>query len=274
MKISLVSDLHLDISGYQELPGGEVLILAGDICEARKFRQHFHSTKTLYPDGQPNREYACSEFFRVECAKYEKVFMVMGNHEHYGNHFHKTYSELSAMLPDNVVLLDDQVEEYNGVMFMGSTLWTDYNRADPISMMMAKEGMNDYRAITQFNAVKNVYHKMTPDRLLEEHMKTKEYFKMMLELNRDKQFVVITHMAPSFKSVNEKYRYDTHLNGAYASELSELILDNPNIHTWVHGHMHDPVSYYIGETRVVSNPRGYVGYEDTDHFDPGFYFNI
>ena len=34
MKIELASDLHLEF-GPLELPGGEVLILAGDICEYR-----------------------------------------------------------------------------------------------------------------------------------------------------------------------------------------------------------------------------------------------
>jgi Icc-related predicted phosphoesterase len=248
MKINLVSDLHIDVGGYCELPGGEVLILAGDICEARNLTKEFHSTKTLYPTGEPNREFPCSEFFRVECAKYEKVFMVMGNHEHYGGKLYKTYDELLKILPANVTLLEDQVEEYRGVMFMGSTLWTDLNGGDPITAMHLKMGMNDF--------------------------KTKQYFKTILELNRDKPFVVITHHSPSFQSVNEKYRYDTTMNGGYSSNMDQFILDHPNIYTWVHGHMHDPVSYYIGETRVVSNPRGYVGYEDTSQFDPGFTFTV
>ena len=44
MIVSLVSDLHLDISGHLELPGGDVLILAGDICEAKELNKEFHST--------------------------------------------------------------------------------------------------------------------------------------------------------------------------------------------------------------------------------------
>ena len=274
MKIGLVSDLHLDVGGYCELPGGEVLILAGDICEARNLTKELHSTKSLDPTGAPNKEFPCSEFFRVECAKYEKVFMVMGNHEHYGGKLYKTYAELSMRLPKNVTLLEDQIEEYNGVMFMGSTLWTDLNRGDPITAMHLKMAMNDYKVITEFYEARSVYHKLTPERTAEIHFKTKQYFKMMLELHRDKPFVVITHHAPSFQSVNEKYKHDTTMNGGYSSNMDEFILDHPHIHTWVHGHMHDPVTYYVGETRVVSNPRGYVGYEDTHQFDPGFTFTV
>ena len=129
MKIGLVSDLHIDISGYQELPGGDVLIIAGDVCEARAATKEFHSTKLLYrlPGSFP-----CADFFEFECAKYKKVFYVLGNHEHYGGKFWKTKPELEKMMPDNVTILENQCEEYEGVLFVGATLWTDMNRADPL----------------------------------------------------------------------------------------------------------------------------------------------
>jgi hypothetical protein len=43
--------------------------------------------------------------------------------------------------------------------------------------------------------------------------------------------------------------------------LSEFILDRPQIKLWTHGHVHNVNDYMIGDTRVVSNPRGYEGYE-------------
>jgi hypothetical protein len=63
------------------------------------------------------------------------------------------------------------------------------------------------------------------------------------------------------------------MNGGYASSLDEFILDNPNIKVWVHGHMHDPNNYVIGDTRVLSNPRGYLPWEG-DLFDPTFTFTV
>jgi hypothetical protein len=75
-------------------------------------------------------------------------------------------------------------------------------------------------------------------------------------------------------SINEKYKRERTMNGAYTSDLSELILDHENIKYFVHGHMHDPVDYPVGNTRVLSNPRGYVGDEDTSGFDPSFSFNV
>jgi len=271
MKINLVSDLHLEF-GYQEMPGGEVLILAGDIAEARSISKQHHSTKLA--QDEPDHFYRCSEFFKWECAKYDRVFYVAGNHEHYHGRFDKTYHVLKAIMPDNVTVLENEVVEYKGVMFMGATLWTDLNRGDPITAMTLKHGMNDYTVVQNHYPAKDLYHKLTPEHTAEAHRKTKQYFKTVLEMNRDKPFVVITHHSPSFESVNEKYAWDKAMNGGYASDLSEFILDNENIKVWVHGHMHDPVDYVIGETRVVSNPRGYIGHEDTSGFNPDFCFEI
>lgn len=270
MKISVVSDLHLEC-GYQELPGGEVLLLVGDIAESRTLKREFHSTKSV--DRKPGI-FPCSDFFEYECAKYEKVFMVMGNHEHYYGRFYNTYLDILSILPDNVTLLEDQYEEYNGVIFLGSTLWTDCNKLDPITINQLKYSMNDYRCVTMHDEAKNVYHKLTPEYTANVHYKTKEFFKTVLDEHQNKPVVVMTHHAPSTASIHEKYKHDYYMNGGYASEMSDMILDNPQIKYWFHGHMHDPVDYMVGSTRVMSNPRGYFGFEDTDQFKPDFHIEI
>ena len=270
MIVHLVSDLHLEF-GYQELPGGDVLILAGDICEAKTLRKEFHQTKVV--DRVPGA-FKAYDFFYSECAKYTKVLYVIGNHEHYHGRFDKTYNELKCMMPENVVLLEKECFEYEGVLFLGATLWTDLNRGDPITVYTMKGFMNDYKVVQNFYADKGLYYKLTPEHTFEEHRKTKEYFKFMLEEKRDMPVVVITHMAPSFASVNEKFKHESTTNGGYASEMSEFILDHPNIKVWVHGHMHDPVDYKIGDTRVLANPRGYTPWEDGNGFEPGLYFEV
>jgi predicted phosphodiesterase len=265
MKITVVSDLHLEW-GYQRLPGGEVLILAGDIAEKRSISNALHSTK---PVGYLPGAYKCWDFFEYECAKYEKVFYVLGNHEHYHSHFHKTKNELKELLNGyNITILENECEEYKGVLFIGSTLWTDCNRGDPMTTMTLKHSMQDYKAITYHNKAMDVYHKLSPEHTAEVHLRSKEYIFKIVELNKDKPIVVITHHAPSFTSVNEKYAHDKEMNGGYASELSDIILDCPQIKLWCHGHMHDPVDYMIGETRVLSNPKGYEGHEWTGDFNP------
>jgi len=272
MKVALVSDLHLEW-GYQPLPGGDVLILAGDICESRSLSKDFKSTKAPANERVAGY-YKFEDFFWIECAKYSKVFYVIGNHEHYHGRYNKTHGELKSMLPPNVTLLEDGFEEYNGVVFMGSTLWTDLNKGDPVTAWHLKTAMNDYRVVENFYPKMNLYYKLTPDHTASVHAATKNYFESQLRANPDKPFVIITHHAPSFNSVHERFKADTTMNGGFCSDLSDLILDHSNIKYWVHGHTHDPVDYMIGDTHVISNPRGYLPYEGDNGFDVNFTFEV
>ena len=271
MKINYMSDLHLEF-GYQSLPGGDVLILAGDICEARSYIKEHHSTRLT---DSESGTYRYVDFFDKECAKYNRVFYVMGNHEHYHGRFDRTYDELKSRLPANVTLLEKECVEHDGVVFMGATLWTNCNNADSLTLYHLKSMMNDYRVVQNHYKDKNIYHKLIPEVTFREHVKTMEWMRLMLSEHRQKPVVVITHHAPSFKSVPPQFVGDKLMNGGYASELSEDILDNENICFWIHGHMHDPVDYEIGTTRVISNPRGYHGWDQNyGQFDPAKSFEI
>jgi Icc-related predicted phosphoesterase len=270
MKISLISDIHLDISKHLEMPGGDVLIIAGDACESRVLVSEHHSTKVFPYEGG---KYPCYDFFEFECAKYKKVFYVMGNHEHYRGKFWKTKSELERVLPKNVTLLENQCEVYEGVVFVGATLWTDMNKGDPLTLASMSTYMNDYRAITFLDSQYDNYRKLRPADTVKMHIASKQYIKETVKEHAGLPVVVITHMAPTFTSVHDKYKGELS-NGAYASDLSNLILDNPNIKTWVHGHMHDPCDYMVGSTRVLCNPRGYVPWEAGNGFNSNFTFEV
>ena len=273
MRVNVISDLHLEF-GDLELPGGEVLILSGDVCESRTLRKYrYDPNNIMTEEGNPKRMDRAQRFFHEECAKYRHVIYVMGNHEHYHGRYDKTLHEIIAEMPDNVEVLEDQSVEIDGVVFIGATLWTDCNRGDPLTIQVLKNGMNDYRAIT--NRVDGIYRKLIPHDTGVTHRRTKEYFRKELAKHADKKVVVCTHHAPSFMSVNESFKHEHHMNGGYASDLSEMILDHPQIKFWTHGHMHDPVDYMIGECRIICNPRGYRGYEtQANIFDPSVGFDV
>jgi len=274
-RCSIISDLHLEF-GDLELPGGDVLILSGDACESRTLHKYKYDPVNLLGESPSGKRLdRAARFFNEEVTKYSRCIYVMGNHEHYHGKFHKTWHELIAEVPDNVEVLEQQHVEIDGVLFLGATLWTDCNRGDPMTHMVLKNGMNDYRAITYHDRVRNVYRKLNPEDTADVHAKTKQYFRTMCELNRDKRIVICTHHAPTFQSVHEHYRHDREMNGGYASDLTEFILDNENILYWTHGHMHDPSDYMVGQCRVICNPRGYVGYEQrTKEFDPTVGFDV
>jgi Icc-related predicted phosphoesterase len=264
MRVDVCSDLHLEF-GDLELPGGDILIISGDACEARYLDKSAYGPDSVHfafedPRRKKGRFY---RFFEEECKKYRKTILVMGNHEHYGGRFDKTYDQIRDNLPAHVQLMEKETVEIDGVLFVGATLWTDCNRGDGMTMFHLKNSMNDYRIITMKNG--SIYHKLTPERTAEEHMRTKEYIEQVLRNNRERKtplpVVMVTHMAPSKLSIKPMYEHDTLMNGGYSSDLSQLMLDHPEIRVWTHGHTHDEFKYQIGETTVLCNPRGYHGYE-------------
>ena len=258
LKIGLCSDLHLDFGPGPELPGGEVLILAGDICEYRSFKKELPSVVN---------------FFKYECAKYEQVFMVMGNHEHYRYRLDKTYESLVELLPANVRLLENESVDYRGVVFMGATMWTDLDGNSPMAAIALKHGMNDYRAIENYYSDTGFYHKLTPEYTYRLHNNTLDYFRASLAEYQARPVVVITHHAPSYQSIHERYLGDG-MNAGYASNLDEFILDHPQIKYWLHGHTHTAFDYQVGSTRVLCNPRGYYPHETDTGFNPDLTFEI
>jgi len=143
-------------------------------------------------------------------------------------------------------------------------LWTDFNREDSLCMWHAGQSMNDYQVCR--NGGRGISgggyaSRLQPEDTLAEHRAMLDYIRITTEGKTDQRFVVVGHHAPSSASVAECYQGDLLMNGNFYTDLSEFILDRPQIRLWVHGHMHNRSDYMIGTTRVVCNPRGYVGYE-------------
>jgi DNA repair exonuclease SbcCD nuclease subunit len=263
MKISICSDLHIEFGTYnmQNIDNADVLVLAGDVCVAKAF-----STQS-----KPH----ILEFFKLCSNNFKHVIYILGNHEHYQGVFIETLSILKNELSQftNIYILERESITLDDVTFLCQTLWTDFNDSDPISITLCQRHMNDYRVIKEqdvgpFGKSKAI----TPHRTLDEHKTSINFLKnRLLELKNNK-VVIVGHHAPSHKSVKPRYERDFHLNGAYRSNLEHIMIDNPNIKLWIHGHTHEQFDYIINQTRVVCNPRGYLGYErgpqETDPYYP------
>ena len=237
MKLHIASDLHLDCNrgNLPELPGGDVLVLAGDLCEVRHLWNEQLRRWCLY-----------------QLMKYNHAVLVLGNHEYYGSKLQQTKTELEQLLPPNCVVLQNQACTIDQIRFLGCTLWTDMDRQNPVTQWDAKQYMNDYRQITWTNGVD--YRRLRVEDTVQLHKTSRHWLECELQ-ESTQPTVVVTHHAPSTLSVNAKYAGDT-LNGAYYSDLSQTICEyQPQL--WIHGHMHDAADYVLGRTRVVSNPRGY-----------------
>lgn len=261
MRIQIASDLHLEFSdiNIQNQNSADVLILSGDIMVAEK---------VLLPQSEYGVRFR--DFLKRVSFQFPHVIYVAGNHEHYGGYFFKSLDNLRAAcgVHDNVYFLERDTKVIDDVVFVGATLWTDMNKYDPITLHAVRDMMNDYRAIRNDYAG---FRNLKPADTCERHKLTLGYFKEVLDNNKDKRCVVVGHHTPSFQSCHEQYRHDIVMNGAYHSDLSEFILDRPQIKLWTHGHTHHPFDYLIGETRVVCNPRGYEqinGWSEDTGWDP------
>ena len=276
MKIAIASDLHLEF-GDIELKNNnnaDLLILAGDICVAKYINEY-------------------TEFFRRVSVEFPSVLYIMGNHEHYNGDFAKSHDILKTVLAkfDNIHVLEKDTIELNGYTFVAGTMWSDMNGYDKASMNLIGALMNDFKCIKNSNNCtyrKVPLYKKSSDGgyVTDEHGRKIQIGTKMKEqpstfstedaYNDHKQFldyldnflqkdynklVVVTHHAPSGLSTPPEFAHQIEMNGGYRSHLDHLIEDHPQIKLWIHGHMHDPVNYRIGNTRVYSNPRGYIGYE-------------
>lgn len=296
MKIGICSDLHLEFQPIIiDNPGDvDVLILSGDICVARDLMAY-------EPHLDPNMRFGKSDRYHnffIDCAnKFSKVIYIAGNHEHYHGDYKYTISDLKKRLGyiTNLHILDKECITIEDITFIGGTLWTDMNKEDPLTLHAMVRMMNDFRCVDNSNrevsfrtfepvdkpvgmtdqewiekpsesrtkvVFKTRVARFSPEDAVEDHKKMLGYIKSVVAEQHDRKFVVVGHHTPSMQSCHPRYRNDQIMNGGYHSDLSEFILDRPQIKLWTHGHTHELFDYMIGDTRVVCNPRGYAGHED------------
>ena len=257
MKIAICSDLHLEFGtiSLENTENADVLILSGDICVAKDLMNK-DNNDILDRFG---RSEAWHTFFQECSDRFPHVLYVMGNHEHYHGDFLNTIRDLRSRLNylRNLHILDKEQIAIRDAIFIGGTLWTDMNNEDPITLMHMKGMMNDFRCV--MNGDKS---RFLPEDAVIDHREMLAYIRMMIEGKWDQKFVVVGHHAPSKLSTHPRYQKEEIMNGGYSTDLSNFIMDHPQIKLWTHGHTHEEFDYMIGSTRIVCNPRGYDGHEN------------
>ena len=260
MKIRLLSDLHLEFSQI-DLPVMEneheqVLVLAGDIGIAKKY-----STYT--------------SFLKEMSERFGLVVYILGNHEHYDGSVKRSAGKICSNIKHegllNVEVAHNRTVKFGDTSFICSTLWSSFKEGDPMVMYDVEYQMNDYRLIRTGTDEAPYLRKFKPMDAYEEFLESVNFIFPEIEKEKAKgqKTVVVTHMAPSWNSIHEKYKTGpfSNLNGAYASRLEEDIFQTkPDL--MVHGHVHDSFDYYVGETRIVCNLRGYFPDEVNPYFNP------
>ena len=236
MKIHLMSDLHLEFykndgqSFLDTLKGDAfVCVLAGDITTAKN----------------PNRLRTVFE----TCSKvYPYTIYVPGNHEIYGTTLENAWNNINeAKLGlDNVFALHCFSVTINGYRFIGDTAWF---RDDPLNVIWEN-------CISDFSQIKN-YRKWV--------YKEQELFERYLNKNLQEGDILVTHHLTTPLSIASRFKNEE-TNRFFLCDYSELILERKPLLS-LHGHTHDTFDYKLGDTRVVANPKGYIG-ENRGKYEP------
>jgi Icc-related predicted phosphoesterase len=286
MKIQIISDLHLEFDNppVLENAGADVLVLGGDIFLAEYFyRNPRFITK---PNGtvvdastmQNNGGYGNDvkqwrEFLQHVNDSWANTVYLMGNHEHYKGRWDRNEPVLREELEHypNIHLLERGRLVIDDVQFLGGTLWTDMNNRDPLTMLSARDLMNDYRAVSDLTS--GSYRKLHVNTTVECHEQTRDWIKAMLSEHQMKT-VVCTHHTPSRQSLHHRFASQLHMNGCFVNNLDDIMLDNEHLVLWTHGHVHDPWDYTVNRCRVVCNPRGYPGEHTRSTFNPNLVIEV
>jgi calcineurin-like phosphoesterase family protein len=247
MKLHVFSDVHAGFGAFDPPEvDADVLVLPGDLdvgLDGVKLAQ-------AWSRGRP-------------------VLYVAGNHEFYGESIPRHIDRLrEAAAGSDVRFMENDAVVLGGVRFLGCTLWTDFDLLGDrgYAMASAQAAMNDYRQVR----VDPTYSRLRPIDTISLHARSIRWLVEMLETPFDGPTVIVTHTAPSARSLRPEHRGDP-LSAAFASDL-EWMMDG-RAALWLHGHTHVCCGYELGGTRVLSNQRGYPG-EDTGGFDPAFTIEV
>lgn len=269
MRCAYLSDLHLESEDYQPaLRGGDVLVIAGDLCHARCLDP---ARVDRYATAQRAR---VLRFLEAARGRFGRIVLVAGNHEHYDGVFEDTIGLLRAHLPD-VAVLDNEILEIGDIRLFGATLWSDFAGRSKAAIDGVRRRMGEYFFVKtrKDGATGEKLRKFRPEDALAAHDIALAALRSAVATAAGKKTIVITHHAPSLLGGDPRCAGNG-LDGAYCSDLDDEIASLAQVPVWIHGHTHIARTYRIGSTTVRTNARGFAskagpapGFSATAHFD-------
>ena len=286
MKLYILSDLHLEfapfVPDYDAADAADVIVLAGDI----HLGTHGIALAQWTFRGKP-------------------VIYVAGNHEFYGSHWDALLPELEEQAArSNVHFLENAAVTIDGIRFLGTTLWTDFeffgSDTKAKNMALSEARLNDFRLIKAGLAPESqsrcyesdsglavrispgqAYEgQLTAAHTLERHENSRAWLRDEVPKGDPAKTVVITHHFPHQNSCAPQWQNDP-LTSIFGSTLPEDVLLSAKL--WIHGHTHESCDYRLADAgrtvRIVCNPRGYplerwAKSVENARFDPALFAEI
>lgn len=253
MKLHVLSDLHLSVGAFTApATDADLVVLAGDVA-------------------RPEPALA----FARGLAK--PVLYVPGNHECYGASPAATLARLRELSTGSAVrVLSDEACVIDGVRFLGCTLWTDFalygaGAERAAAQAQAAALLRDFSRIARDPPQSGPFQ---PEDAQQLHAASRDWLEAQLQLPHAGATVVISHHAPSPRSIHANYA-GSPINPCFASDL-EALMDGARVALWIHGHTHNSFDYRVRGTRVLCNPRGYCPGEVRENpaFDSGLVVEV
>ena len=235
MRINYFSDIHLEF-GLCERPNNnaDIIIAAGDIGVYDQAIEWLISLK-------------------------KPVIYVAGNHEFYNHEYCDTLRMLKEKCANtNIHFLENNTFKYNGVRFLGCSLWTDLFLEGEQTATDLNNSLNDFRKISFDEGMFN------PKQFTKLHKHSKAWLEKALARPFKGKTIVVTHHTPTHWSWNDSPNAIKKL--AYCNDL-KLFFHKYEISAWFHGHTHSIGDYRIEGSRILSNTRGYAGRRMVAGFD-------
>ena len=292
MNLQLLSDLHLEsdpLFRAVPAPGADLLVLAGDVGSYQKRR-----------DGSvmPEPDWGLQRFSPLpQYAGWPvPVLYVPGNHEYDALDLDEAHLELRRTCDRlGIQWLERETAVIDGVRFIGTTLWSDYDalatvgtppspggpahgkaprRAAPGAVAQAPTETERLRQRERAFRAANFYLvKMAGQRagalfdaaaMRELGLACQAWLREALARPFDGRTVVVTHFAPTLHSADPRYGLSPGTAG-FCNALDELL---PLADLWLHGHLHCPTDVQVGRCRIVANPLGYASKGEQLSFQP------
>ncbi len=251
-KFYLASDIHLE-RGELSLPNTDAvdcLLLAGDIVEIQLLKK------------TGNKYGYILDFFKQVSTEFKRVLWVPGIHEYWGCYFMaKSLDTAREWLKQNqltnVSIHNNETVFVEGIPVHCTTLWTDFNSGNPLTMFDVQQSLNDYKYIRGAVPAKAGV-RIKPVEILQAHYSSMQFLEAATSDNTD--CIVLTHHQP-LMHVLANNDIDG-LEHAYANNLAEFVESRPNIKVWCAGHYHYGIREYEAyQTKFLTNCRGYVGWQ-------------
>lgn len=256
IRFQVLSDLHLEVGQqykqYTFPAAAPYLILAGDIGRLADYEDYL-------------------AFLKKQVARFERVFLVLGNHEFYGSSHEASLDralklETEPCLQSKLILLHQKRFDIprTNVTVLGCSLWS---HIPDDAKLMVRMKINDFNKIQDWTPESHNEQHAADLRWLRDAVKERSAEKS----SRGSQVIVVTHHAPCVQGTSEP-RLDF---SPWASAFSTDLLDKPGegwpgVTTWVYGHTHYSTRFKKAGIKIVSNQRGYV-VPDVERKEPAGY---